>query len=90
MLDRDEERVLTEAPWVVLALLIEACRPAHKTKHHNVRRTIGAILWRHESGAKWRHIPAALGPRGSRRRGCRPAGWWRAAPTFNRWRDRGA
>jgi transposase len=73
MADRDEERVLTDAQWEVLSPLIEACRPPHKTEHRDLRRTIEAIIWRHENGAKWRHIPAELGP------------WWMAAQTFNRW-----
>jgi transposase len=62
----------------VLAPLIEACRPPHKTEHHDLRRTIEAIIWRHDSGAKWRQIPAALGP------------WWMAAQTFSRWSRLGA
>src|SRR3954470_7811863 len=61
--------VLTDAQWEVLAPLVEACRPPHKTEHHDLRRTIEAIIWRHDSGAKWRQIPAALGP------------WWMAAQT---------
>ena len=32
-----------------------------------------AIVWRHQNGAKWRAIPAELGP------------WSRAAQTFIRW-----
>lgn len=32
-----------------------------------------AIVWRHQNGAKWRAIPAELGP------------WWAAAQTFIRW-----
>ena len=39
----------------------------------HLRRTISAILWRHENGAKWRSLPAELGP------------WWMAAQTFIRW-----
>ena len=35
-------------------------------------RTIEAIFWRHQNGAKWRSIPAELGP------------WWRAAQLFIR------
>jgi transposase len=66
-------QVLTDAQWAVLAPLIEACRPKGKTQHHDLRRTIEAIIWRHENGAKWRSIPAELGP------------WWAAAQTFNRW-----
>ena len=34
---------------------------------------LSAIVWRHENGAKWRAIPAELGP------------WSRAAQTFIRW-----
>jgi transposase len=66
-------QVLTDAQWAVLAPLIEACRPKGKTQHHDLRRTIEAIIWRHQNGAKWRAIPAELGP------------WWAAAQTFNRW-----
>ena len=38
-----------------------------------MRRTIGAILWRHDNGAKWRALPAEHGP------------WWMAAQTHIRW-----
>jgi transposase len=34
---------------------------------------MSAILWRHENGAKWRALPAELGP------------WWMAAQSFIRW-----
>jgi transposase len=57
--------------------LIEACRPHGKTEPQDLRRTIEAIIWRHENGAKWRSIPAALGP------------WWMAAQMFNRWSHAG-
>lgn len=53
--------------------LIEECRPRGKTQPHELRRTIEAIIWRHDNGAKWRAIPPDLGP------------WWRAAQTFIRW-----
>ncbi len=78
MADRDRLRVLTDAQWEVLAPLIEACRPPYKTDHHDLRRTIEAIIWRHDNGAKWRQIPAELGP------------WWMAAQTFSRWGHLGA
>jgi transposase len=78
MTDRDRPKVLTDAQWEVLAPLIEASRPPHKTDHHDLRRTIEAILWRHDNGAKWRQIPAELGP------------WWMAAQTFSRWSRLGA
>src|SRR6201985_2002714 len=70
--------VLTDAQWAGLAPLIEQCRPRHKTAHKNLRRTIEAIIWRHENGAKWRNIPPHLGP------------WWMAAQTFIRWSHHGA
>jgi transposase len=78
MADRDRPKVLTDAQWEVLAPLVEACRPPYKTDHHDLRRTIEAIIWRHDNGAKWRRIPAELGP------------WWMAAQTFSRWSRLGA
>ena len=38
---------------------------------------MSAILWRHLNGAKWRSVPAELGP------------WSRAAQTFIGWARRG-
>ena len=78
MTDRDSPKVLTDEQWGVLAPLIEACRPPYKTDHHDLRRTIEAIIWRHDNGAKWRQIPAELGQ------------WWMAAQTFGRWARLGA
>ena len=65
--------MLTDAQGVALAPLVERCRPHAKVPPSNLRRTIGAILWRHANGAKWRSLPAELGP------------WWMAAQTFIRW-----
>jgi transposase len=65
--------VLTDAQWAVLEPLIEACRPHRKTQHHDLRRTMEAIIWRCQNGAKWRAVPAEYGP------------WWMAAQTFIRW-----
>jgi transposase len=64
---------LDDEQWAVLAPLIEACRPRGKTQPINLRQTIEAILWRHRNGARWRAIPAELGP------------WWRATQLFIRW-----
>jgi transposase len=47
--------------------------PKGKTPPQDLRRTLSAILWRHQNGAKWRAIPVDLGP------------WSRAAQTFIRW-----
>jgi transposase len=65
--------MLSDAQWAVLEPLVEACRPKGKTPPQDLRRTLSAILWRHRNGARWRAIPAALGP------------WWRAAQVFIRW-----
>jgi transposase len=77
MAEQERMKVLTDAQWDQLAPLIEACRPHGKTKPQDLRRTIEAIIWRHDNGAKWRSIPTGLGP------------WWIAAPMFNRWGHRG-
>src|SRR4051794_23231929 len=77
MTDETGYGVLTDAQWAELAPLIAQCRPPHKTAHKNLRRTIEAIIWRHENGAKWRSIPRDLGP------------WWMAAQTFIRWSHHG-
>jgi transposase len=65
--------MLTDAQWARLDPLIETCRPKGKTPPQDLRRTLSAIIWRHGTGAKWRAIPADLGP------------WSRAAQTFIRW-----
>ncbi len=65
--------MLSDAQWAMLEPLVEACRPKGKTPPQDVRRTLSAILWRHQNGAKWRAVPAELGP------------WWRAAQVFIRW-----
>ncbi len=64
---------LTDEQWAVLEPLVEACRPRAKVPPRHLRRTIGAILWRHDNGAKWRALPVEEGP------------WWMAAQTFIRW-----
>ena len=65
--------MLRDAQWARLDPLIETCRPKGKTPPQDLRRTLSAIIWRHGNGAKWRAIPADLGP------------WSRAAQTFIRW-----
>ena len=65
--------MLTDAQWAVLEPLVEAVRPHAKVPPGHLRRTVGAILWRHDNGAKWRSLPAEHGP------------WWMAAQTFIRW-----
>jgi transposase len=65
--------MLTDGAWMDLEPLIEACRPKGKTAPKDLRRTLSAIIWRHQNGAKWRAVPTELGP------------WSRAAQTFIRW-----
>ena len=65
--------MLSDGQWALLEPLIEACRPKGKTPPQDLRRTLSAILWRHQNGAKWRAVPEELGP------------WWRAAQIFSRW-----
>ena len=65
--------MLTDAQWLILGPLVEACRPAAKVPSPTLRQTMSAMLWRHQNGAKWRSIPAELGP------------WWLAAQLFIRW-----
>ena len=65
--------MLTDTQWTLLEPLIEVCRPHAKVPPRHLRRTMGAILWRHDNGAKWRSVPAEHGP------------WWMAAQTFIRW-----
>ena len=69
--------VLNDAEWAVWEPLIAACRPHGKTQPLDLRQTFEAIVWRHRNGAKWRSIPAELGP------------WWRAAQMFIRWAELG-
>src|ERR1044071_1895632 len=68
--------ILSDAVWAVWEPLIEEVRPRGKTPKE-LRRTISAIFWRHQNGAKWRSIPAELGP------------WWLAAQLFIRWAKQG-
>src|SRR3954451_23401027 len=65
--------MLADAHWMKLEPLLEACRPKGKTPPQDLRRTISAIVWRHQNWAKGRAVPAELGP------------WSRAAQMFIRW-----
>jgi transposase len=74
--DKDGQ-LLTDAVWAVWEPLIEEVRPWGRTPPKELRRTISAILWRHQNGAEWRSIPAELGS------------WWLAAQLFIRWAKAG-
>src|SRR3712207_4308323 len=66
-------QMLTDERWNALEPLLNEVRPWAARPIRELRWTIEAIVWRHENGAKWRSIPAELGP------------WWMAAQTFLRW-----
>ena len=65
--------MLTDVQWAGLEPLLDQCRPKGKTAPRDLRRTMSAIMWRHQNGAKWRAVPGEYGP------------WSRAAQTFIRW-----
>src|SRR5918995_6953408 len=65
--------VLADHQWSVLEPLLNEARPWAARPIRQFRRTIEALVWRQQNGAKWRAIPAELGP------------WWMAAQTFLRW-----
>ena len=69
--------VLADQQWSVLEPLLNEARPWAARPIRQVRRTIEAIVWRQQNGAKWRAIPSELGT------------WWMAAQTFIRWAQRG-
>ena len=77
MTNGNGNQVFCDAAWAVWEPLIEAVRPRGKTPPKELRRTISAIFWRHQNGAKWRSIPTELGP------------WWLAAQLFIRWSRQG-
>ena len=66
-------RVLADRQWDVLEPLLNEVRPWAARPIREFRRTIEAMVWRQQNGAKWRAIPAELGP------------WWMAAQPFIRW-----
>ena len=70
-------QVLTDAQWgkfeaAIAAVGIRGARP-----RTDDRRTIEAIIWRLDNGAKWRSIPAEFGD------------WHHAYLRFRRWAVRG-
>ena len=81
---------LTDEQWEVLAPLIEACRPAAKVPPRHLRRTISAIIWRHDNGAKWRSLPEALGPWWMAARPSSAGRGWACGSACCRWFRRGA
>ncbi|GGC25819.1 hypothetical protein GCM10011504_00030 [Siccirubricoccus deserti] len=52
--------VFTDAAWAKWEPAIDEVRSHGKLPPEELRRTISAIFWRHQNGAKWRSIPANL------------------------------
>ena len=65
--------MLTDAQWAMLEPLMEHAVRKARPRRRTCAARFEAILWRHQNGAKWRAVPAELGP------------WWRAAQIFIRW-----
>src|SRR3954452_25458826 len=54
-------QVLTDAQWAKFEAAIAAGNIRRARPRLEDRRTIEAIIWRIDNGAKWRSIPAELG-----------------------------
>jgi transposase len=70
-------RVLTDARWAKFEAAIAKVKLRGARPRKEDRRTIEAIIWRLDNGAKWRSIPAKLGD------------WHYAHLRFRRWTVRG-
>src|SRR5277367_2860243 len=66
-------QVLTDAQWAKFEAAIAAVKIRGARPRKEERRTIEAIIWRLDNGAKWRSIPAELG------------NWHHAYLRFRRW-----
>ncbi len=66
-------QVMTDAQWAKFEEAIAAAHIRGARPRKDERRTIEAIVWRLDNGAKWRSIPAELGP------------WHHAYLRFRRW-----
>ncbi len=54
-------QVLSDAQWAKFEAAIVAVKLRKARPRKEDRRTIEAIIWRLDNGAKWRSIPAELG-----------------------------
>src|ERR1700722_12083442 len=66
-------QVLTDVQWAKFEAAIAAVKLRGARPRKEDRRTIEAIIWRLDNGAKWRSIPAELGD------------WHHAYLRFRRW-----
>jgi transposase len=70
-------QVLTDAQWARFEATIVAVKLGGARPRKEDRRTIEAIIWRLDNGAKWRAIPAGLGD------------WHHGYRRFRRWATAG-
>ena len=70
-------RVLSDEEWGALKAALDTVRSGEGRRFADERRTIEAVIWRNRNGARWRAVPAELGP------------WWRAAQLHIRWSAKG-
>jgi transposase len=70
-------QVLTDAQWAKFEAAITAANIRGARPRVENRRTVEAIIWRLDNGAKWRLIPAEFG------------NWHHAYLRFRRWAVRG-
>jgi hypothetical protein len=84
--------MLADAQSMKLEPLIEACRPKGKTPPQDLRRTIAAIVWRHQTGPSgapspptWVAGPVPLRPSSAGPGSGSGSGFWRWSKnaTFN-------
>ena len=64
---------MSDGEWARLKAALDAARSGTGRPLDDERRTVEAVIWRQRNGAKWRSVPAALGP------------WWKAAQLHIRW-----
>ena len=65
--------VLTDDEWSALKAALDVVRSRRRRPMKDERQTVEAVVWRLRNGAKWRAVPAELGP------------WHRAANLHARW-----
>ena len=69
--------VLSDIQWSALEEALHHARSRRGRPIHDMRRTVEAVVWRHQNGAKWRAVPDSFGP------------WHRAAGLHERWSELG-
>lgn len=65
--------ILSDEDWGRLKAALDVARSGTGRPFPDLRRTVEAVIWRQRNGAKWRAVPAELGP------------WWKAAQLHIRW-----